>query len=66
MALGVTDLLFAAQLCWRHSATALSNWCQSITNWVCGRLRMQKRKLENFELRLADEIRAFRPENGNA
>jgi len=26
---------------------------------------MQKRKLENLELRLAEETRAFRPENWN-
>jgi hypothetical protein len=29
------------------------------------RSALQKRKLENLELRLADETRAFRPENRN-
>ena len=43
----------------------LSNQSQCRTNEFLGPLALQKRKLENLELRLADETRAFRPENGN-
>ena len=43
----------------------LSNQSQCRTNESPGPLALQKRKLENFELRLADEPRAFRPENWN-
>jgi hypothetical protein len=40
----------------------LSNQSQRRTNKSLGPLALQKRKLENFELRLGDETRAFRPE----
>ncbi len=43
----------------------LSNRSQSMTNESLVDFTMQKRKLENFELRPADEPRAFRPENWN-
>jgi hypothetical protein len=44
---------------------ALSNQSQWRTNESLGPPALQKRKVENCELRLADETRAFRPENGN-
>ena len=44
--------------------TALSNQSQWRTNKSLGPPPLQKRKLENCELRLGDETRAFRPENG--
>jgi hypothetical protein len=49
----------------RTGERALPNRSQSMTNESLADFRMQKRKLENLELRLADETRAFRPENGN-
>ena len=49
----------------RTGERAFSNRSQSMTNESLADFRMQKRKLENLELRLADETRAFRPENGN-
>ena len=43
----------------------LSNQSQCRTNESPGPLALQKRKLENFELRLRGETRAFRPANKN-
>ena len=43
----------------------LSNQSQRRTNESLAPLALQKRKLENCELRLCGETRAFRPENGN-
>ena len=43
----------------------LSNQSQCRTNESPGPLALQKRKLENFELRLRGETRAFWPANEN-